>query len=162
MWLALAQKKNSVEDKLREVAEKILHGSDYGNLYWSPSRKAAWWMMGDSDSEEDGCVGGNTIYKALSKVPGVKSVSVEAEAKPPESEGYHEIEFKSRETKVDYEEARSMGNMLDVDWRDIKFVEWRLGLDEESGRKDPSEVAREVLQKLRHNPKFYSHQLIGE
>ncbi len=54
--------------------------TDYGQLYYSPSRNGVYYVTGDADGN------GPEIDRLLSALPGIDSVKVEAEVAPPQGD----------------------------------------------------------------------------
>lgn len=73
---------DNLEKRMIEVAKKIKHCGDYGDLYWNPKTKAVWLVLGDADGDEE-C--GGTPFDEIKKLffqAGAKDVEIEAEADP--------------------------------------------------------------------------------
>jgi hypothetical protein len=78
--------------KVLRAANTIAHCGDYGDVYWNPKTKTIWWNAADSDGNvKDGYDSMDMIREKFMSIEGVKKVQIEAEAYPPQNEGWIEI-----------------------------------------------------------------------
>jgi len=89
-WLGVADGAIALFEKCAEMApaiRKAIHGLPelgvgYGQVFWNPDEKTVWIVSADWDTNED--IG--QYRDALTKVPGVGEVRIEAEGFPPDAE----------------------------------------------------------------------------
>jgi hypothetical protein len=80
-----------ISKKLVKAAAKIRHCGDYGHIYYHPKQQLVWWVGGDSDGDVlDGYTDFKDIKKML-KLPGIRSVKIEAECSPEEDSGWKDL-----------------------------------------------------------------------
>lgn len=73
-----------VVQKLRRVIKGLPHDPGYGYVFWHPTEKKLWAVLGDSDDQATH----NRWANALKTIPGVQNVKTEAETHPPGQEDW--------------------------------------------------------------------------
>ncbi len=93
-----------IEEKIKEVAKKIIHCGDYGIPYWNEKEGKIFWIAADSDDEDGGEyeeIDDTTInltpYKEIERMfrelPFVKEFEIECESGPYDDPNYKEINY---------------------------------------------------------------------
>ena len=81
----------SIKSALKQAGKNIRHCGDYSHIYFNAKNKQVFWCGGDADGE---VLDGRTDLKEvkrLLKVPGVRSVQIEAECSPGEEDGWEDL-----------------------------------------------------------------------
>lgn len=90
---------NDLKNQLKSAAIKQLEefpDPDYGQLFWSPSKKAVHWIYGDAAG------GYSEAEERFSKIPGVEKVIAADEGGPPSDEDWEKISFRE---DIDYDQG---------------------------------------------------------
>ena len=92
----------SIKAALKQAGKSIRHCGDYSHIYYNAKKKQVFWCGGDADGE---VLNGHTDLKEvkrLLKLPGVRSVQVEAECSPDEEDGWEDLGRCGIEFNPDY------------------------------------------------------------
>jgi hypothetical protein len=80
-------------DHLKEIARKIKHGPDYGDLFWNPVEGKVHYVMGDA--HDDSCTPSDEIQKMLEDPGEVGEVIIGDEYFPDkEDPNWQKIEYR--------------------------------------------------------------------
>lgn len=85
-------------DGLDDAARTIEHCGDYGDLFWHPEKKRAYWVGGDSDGGDD-TTSMEDIRRILGSVPGVNGVDIEAEYFPKSEDGWQRVKYNGKDSR---------------------------------------------------------------
>ena len=92
------------EEQLKQVARKIIHCGDYGQLFWNKKESKVFWIAADADDGDGGelllytdeiinLTPFSEIEKMFKSLPFVKEFEIESEAGPYNDVDFEEIKY---------------------------------------------------------------------